>query len=272
MPELPEVETSRCGILPHILQQTVVRVILRHPTLRWPIPANLSELLSQQQVIAVERRGKYILLRFHHGALILHLGMSGMLRIVPVTTPAAKHDHVDIEFANGICLRFSDPRRFGCVLWTAEDPLQHRLLKKLGPEPLSPEFNTEYLFTKTRKKTIASKQFLMDSHQVVGVGNIYANEALFAAKVHPQKSAEKLTRADCTKLVIAIKNVLRKAIRFGGTTLKDFAQSDGKPGYFSQQLQVYGHGGEPCKKCKTILKELRQGGRATVYCPQCQKK
>jgi formamidopyrimidine-DNA glycosylase len=271
MPELPEVETTCRGITPHILHKTVARFIVRRPTLRWPIPPNLSELLTDQHVTAVERRGKYILLRIATGTLILHLGMSGVLRIVRNNTLAAKHDHIDIQLTDGTCLRFSDPRRFGCVLWTDEDPLQHALLKKLAPEPLSTAFDADYLFTKSRKKAISSKQFLMNNHHVVGVGNIYANEALFAASVSPKRAAGKLTAIECEKLVTAIKNVLRKAIRFGGTTLKDFTNSDGKPGYFRNQLQVYGQGGEPCPTCGTKFKELRQGGRATVYCSTCQK-
>ena len=271
MPELPEVETTKRGITPHILHKTVARVILRHPTLRWPIPTNLSELLTQHIVTTVARRGKYILLSINQGTLILHLGMSGVLRIVRNDTTPAKHDHVDLQFTNGTCLRFSDPRRFGCVLWTAEDPHQHSLLNKLAPEPLSSEFNTDYLFTKSRKKSVSAKQFLMNNHHVVGVGNIYANECLFAAGVSPKRAAGKLTHDECKKLVTSIKNVLRKAIRFGGTTLKDFTDSDGKPGYFRNELQVYGHGKEPCPKCGTKLKELRQGGRATVYCLKFQR-
>lgn len=270
MPELPEVETTKNGITPHILHKTVAQVIVRHPTLRWPIPKNLSELLTLHTVTAIERRGKYILLTINHGTLILHLGMSGVLRIVQNDTPVAKHDHVDIQFKNGTCLRFSDPRRFGCVLWTDEDPRQHDLLKSLAPEPLAREFNAEYLFAKSRKKTVSAKQFLMNNHHVVGVGNIYANEALFAAGVSPKRKAGKLTLNESTMLVTEIKKVLRKAIKFGGTTLKDFTNSDGKPGYFRNELQVYGRGGEPCPKCGTTLKEIRQGGRATVYCGKCQ--
>ena len=271
MPELPEVETTKRGITPHLLHKIVAKVILRHPTLRWPIPENLSELLAHHTVTAIERRGKYILLSINRGTLILHLGMSGVLRIVRNDTLVAKHDHVDIQFTNGTCLRFSDPRRFGCVLWTDEDPLQHSLLKKLAPEPLNQEFNTNYLFAKSRKKSVSTKQFVMNNQHVVGVGNIYANEALFSANISPKRAAGKLTRDECKKLVTAIKNVLRKAIKFGGTTLKDFTDSDGNPGYFRNELQVYGHGGEPCPKCGAKLKELRQGGRATVYCSACQK-
>jgi len=271
MPELPEVETTTRGITPHILHNTVARVILRHPTLRWPIPKNLSELLAQHPITAVERRGKYILLACNHGTLILHLGMSGVLRIVRNDTPAAKHDHVDIQFINGTCLRFSDPRRFGSVLWTTEDPLQHQLLKKLAPEPLSKAFTAKYFYEKSRKKSVRIKQFLMNNHYVVGVGNIYANEALFAAGISPQRPTQKITLAECTQLISAIKNVLRKAIRFGGTTLKDFTNSEGKPGYFRNQLQVYAQGGKPCPKCGVTLKEIHQGGRATVFCGKCQR-
>jgi formamidopyrimidine-DNA glycosylase len=270
MPELPEVETVRQGITPHIMHHAISQVILRRKNLRWPIPSNLPELLQGHSIISVERRGKYILLNFAHGTLILHLGMSGVLRITNSTVPAAKHDHVDIEFTNGICLRFTDPRRFGCVLWTEEDSTQHRLLAHLGPEPLTRAFSAKYLYERTRNKSVAIKLLLMNHEQVVGVGNIYANEALFLAQVHPKRAANKLTLTDCQRLVTAVKKILRQAIAHGGTTLKDFSQSDGKPGYFRHELAVYGRAGEHCYDCASPLKSLRLNNRATVYCPSCQ--
>ena len=271
MPELPEVETSRRGIAPHILQNTIKQIILRRANLRWTIPIEIIDIFADQCIKHVERRGKYLLLRAPVGTLILHLGMSGSLRIIKDSTPAKKHDHVDINFGDGICLRFTDPRRFGCLLWTDADPLQHPLLKNLGVEPLNSEFNTDYLFTKSRKRKVAIKQLLMNSHVVVGVGNIYASEALFSAGIRPTRAAATLTKVQCKSLVAAIKIILRRAIKAGGTTLNDFAKSDGKPGYFKQKLNIYGRGGEECRTCKNQIKEKVIGGRNTFYCSQCQQ-
>lgn len=271
MPELPEVETSRRGIEPHLYQQTIAKVVIRHYQLRWPIDMNLPRLLANQQIQAITRRAKYILVTTTAGTLLIHLGMSGSLRVLPQDTPLLKHDHVDIILTTGKCLRFNDPRRFGCLLWTETDPSLHPLLNQLGPEPLSEAFDGKDLFIKSRNKKTAIKSFIMDSHIVVGVGNIYANEALFLAGIHPQRPANTLTLAQCEQLAVAIKHVLSSAIEQGGTTLRNFVSSEGKPGYFKQQLLVYGRGGLSCKNCKTLLSEIRLGQRTTVFCLNCQR-
>lgn len=270
MPELPEVETTCRGITPHIQQQTILQVIIRQAQLRWPVPAALIAELPTQRVENISRRGKYLLLHITRGTLIIHLGMSGNLRILPSDTLAQKHDHVDILFANGVCLRFNDPRRFGCVLWTDADPAQHSLLKKLGPEPLSTDFNGAYLLQAANKHKIAIKNFIMNSQIVVGVGNIYANEALFMAGIHPKHAAGRITAEQYDHLAKAIKKILTAAIKQGGTTLRNFITSDGKPGYFKQRLKVYGRGKLPCVTCTTPLREIRLGQRSTVFCVQCQ--
>lgn len=271
MPELPEVETSRRGIEPYILDQKVTDVIIRQRQLRWPIPATLKTQIKNQTITQVKRRGKYILLTCEAGTAILHLGMSGSLRILDSSVTAEKHDHLDICFNNKKVLRLRDPRRFGCVLWTKKDPLSHKLLCKLGPEPLSNEFNAEYLFQLSRQRKVAIKTFLMNSHIVVGVGNIYANESLFSAGINPKRSANKLSFARYQQLVPIIKDILTRAIQQGGTTLKDFTQQDGKPGYFQQTLAVYGRTGEPCTKCGKPIKQITQAQRSSFYCTHCQK-
>ncbi|MBI1423571.1 MAG: bifunctional DNA-formamidopyrimidine glycosylase/DNA-(apurinic or apyrimidinic site) lyase [Gammaproteobacteria bacterium] len=270
MPELPEVETTRRGIAPHVQGHTIRQIIVRDRRLRWPVPANLNAKLQGQTIREVSRRGKYLLLRTDVGTLILHLGMSGSLRVLACDTPAEKHDHVDIVLDNGHCVRLRDPRRFGAVLFSDSDPLQHELLRDLGPEPLSDQFNLEYLFSKSRKRSACIKAFIMDSHIVVGVGNIYANEALFAAGIHPRRAAGKVSRAQYQLLVQAIKDVLRAAIKAGGTTLRDFTRSDGKPGYFRLSLQIYDHAGEPCPKCGKPISLAVIAQRATYYCTHCQ--
>lgn len=270
MPELPEVETTLRGVKPHLIQQAVSDIIIRHPRLRWPIPANLKALLQGKIIREVSRRAKYLLLQFDHGTLIIHLGMSGRLSLVTQAKSAQKHDHVDIILANQLCLRFTDPRRFGAVLWTQGTYDEHSLLKHIGPEPLEKEFNAAYLFARSRGRQVAVKLFIMDSKVVAGVGNIYATEALFDAQIRPQKPAGKVTEAEYERLVAAIKKVLRHAIKKGGTTLKDFAHPTGSPGYFSIALKAYGHAGKPCPRCNTKLKNIRLGQRATVYCPHCQ--
>ncbi|MDH5301402.1 MAG: bifunctional DNA-formamidopyrimidine glycosylase/DNA-(apurinic or apyrimidinic site) lyase [Gammaproteobacteria bacterium] len=270
MPELPEVETTRRGIAPHIEGQTVQRVILRRDTLRWPIPDNLDRLLRNQPLQQVTRRAKYLQLQFAHGMLLIHLGMSGGLRILHSPIPApGKHDHVDIIFSNGTVLRFHDPRRFGCVLWS--DDGNHSLLTELGPEPLDDTFDAQYLFDLSRKKTVNIKGFIMNSRNVVGVGNIYASEALFMAGILPTTAAGDVSRARFEKLCQSIKLVLTRAIDQGGTTLKDFSNSDGKPGYFAQQLQVYGREGLPCPKCANAISKSILAQRATYYCGRCQR-
>lgn len=271
MPELPEVETTRRGIAPHLVGHEVATVVVRHPQLRWPVPRGLAGTLRGQRIGAVERRGKYLLLRFAHGTLILHLGMSGSLRLIPAATPAGKHDHFDLVLDSGLALRLTDPRRFGAVLWTTADPAEHTLLRDLGPEPLGREFGGEYLYHTSRKRRTAIKVFIMDSKVVVGVGNIYASEALFRAGIHPGRAAGSLSRARCDRLAAAIKAVLREAIQQGGTTLRDFTGSDGRPGYFAQALRVYGRAGATCLSCGTTLRQMRQGQRATYYCPRCQR-
>ncbi len=271
MPELPEVETTRRGILPHVLNTRVAQVIVRNARLRWPVPRSLARELPGQTVRAVERRAKYLLLRADKGTVILHLGMSGSLRVLDKATPPGKHDHLDIVFANGSCLRLRDPRRFGAVLWTKDEPLHHPLLKGLGCEPLAQEFDGEALYRCARTRRVAIKQLLMDSRVVAGIGNIYANEALFLAGVHPLRVARRLTKARCERLAQAVKQVLHAALAQGGTTLRDFRRSNGEPGYFAQQLKVYGRAGEPCPRCTTTLRHQRQGQRSSFYCARCQR-
>ena len=270
MPELPEVEVSRQGIAPWLVGQTVTRVVVRNPRLRWPVPAEIQQLVGCP-IESVQRRAKYLLLRSTLGTAILHLGMSGKLRVLPIGTPAEKHDHVDIELDNGQLLRLNDPRRFGALLWTSGDPLQHALLASLGPEPLTDAFDGTYLYQRSRRKHSAIKPWLMDNHLVVGVGNIYANEALFAAGIDPRRAASALSPDECERLVSEIKTVLARAIRQGGTTLRDFTRADGRPGYFVQELQVYGRAGAGCVRCGHPLESLRQGQRTTVFCPYCQR-
>ncbi|WP_046005364.1 bifunctional DNA-formamidopyrimidine glycosylase/DNA-(apurinic or apyrimidinic site) lyase [Pseudoalteromonas rubra] len=269
MPELPEVEVSRLGIEPHIKHQSVSKVIVHQRQLRWPVPEQVS-LLEGQVISAVKRRAKYLLLESPLGTAILHLGMSGNLRVVAQDTPLKKHDHIEFHFANGLALRLNDPRRFGACLWQGVTE-EHSVFAKLGPEPLTEAFTAEHLYAASRGKKVAIKQFIMDNQVVVGVGNIYANESLFKAGIHPKREAGKVSLQRYERLTPIIKETLASAIKQGGTTLKDFAQSDGKPGYFAQELLVYGRKGEPCVSCETTLKEIRLGQRSTVYCPQCQR-
>lgn len=270
MPELPEVETTRKGIEPHIKGYKVKSVEIRQAKLRWPVPKDLEKKLKGEVISHVARRGKYLLLCTKAGTVLIHLGMSGSLCIASSSTSLKKHDHVDIVMNNDTIVRFHDPRKFGCVLWFEGDPAEHPLLVKLGPEPLTESFNADYLFRLSRKRTAPIKTFIMDSHNVVGVGNIYANEALFSAGIHPQRKAGSLSKKRYTALVDEIKRILAEAIEVGGTTLKDFVGGDGKPGYFKQSLNVYGRGGETCVKCKKDLKEIRIGQRSTVFCGKCQ--
>ena len=272
MPELPEVETTKCGITPHLVARRVIDVVVRQHQLRWQIPQALISQLPGQLIQEVSRRGKYLLINAEKGTLIIHLGMSGHLRILSSKTPAQKHNHVDILLSNNYILRYTDPRRFGSVLWTVEDPLLHPLLVSLGPEPLTKLFNGSYLFKLAQNRQTAIKQFIMDSHVVVGVGNIYANEALFLAGINPMQLAKHISLESYSQLARTIKKVLSAAIKSGGTTIRNFLGSEGKPGYFAQQLFVYGRAGERCKKCKTILEEIRLVQRSTVFCPKCQRK
>ncbi len=270
MPELPEVETTRRGIAPHINNQTIEKMVVRQHAMRWPIPKNLPAKVSKHKINSVDRRGKYLLLRLDSGTIILHLGMSGSLRICSPDTPVDKHDHVDFVL-NGKILRLRDPRRFGAVLWTTRDPEKHKLIAPLGPEPLSGAFNADYLFEHTRKRTASIKSVIMNSHIVVGVGNIYACESLYIAGINPKRKAGSLSLARCEKLVAAIKQVLDASIKQGGTTLRDFIREDGQPGYFAQQLFVYGKAGEPCPRCGRPIKQFTQQQRSTFYCTRCQK-
>ena len=275
MPELPEVETSRRGITPHLLNRIIKKVVIREYKLRWPIPRKLASYAQGKTINAIERRGKYLLIRLDNGTIIIHLGMSGSLRICDVSTPAEKHDHIDIvcrdDSGDEKILRLKDPRKFGCVLWTKKDPLEHKLLIRLGPEPLTTEFNTDTLYLASRKRSCSIKSFIMNGHIVVGVGNIYACESLFLSGINPKRKAGALSKARYTLLVENIKTILTAAIKQGGTTLKDFTREDGKPGYFSQKLNVYGRTGESCINCNRPIKQIAQQQRSTFYCSQCQR-
>jgi formamidopyrimidine-DNA glycosylase len=271
MPELPEVETTCRGIAPHIVGNTVSDIVIRQPQLRWPITPGFKKGLLKQCINAVSRRGKYILLASNTGTAIIHLGMSGSLRITDQTTAVRKHDHVDIIFSNGKILRLHDPRRFGALLWTRDNPLEHELLCELGPEPLTGDFTADYLHTLSRRRKASVKTFIMNSHVVVGVGNIYASETLFLAGIHPARRADKISLPRYELLVKAIKKVLTASIKQGGTTLRDFVNENGQPGYFQQTLNVYGRDGEACNQCGHVISVSRQLQRSTFYCRHCQK-
>lgn len=272
MPELPEVETSRRGIEPHILNKKIKAVVIRQHKLRWPIPKSLPDKINAQKLTRVDRRGKYLLLCFDKaGTVIIHLGMSGSLRICTASTEIGKHDHIDFIFSNKKILRLTDPRKFGCVLWTNQAIEEHKLLSKLGPEPLTDKFDAEYLYAQSRKRSCSIKAFIMNSHVVVGVGNIYASESLFMAGINPNRKSGSLSKPRCEKLVTAIKEILGAAIKQGGTTLRDFTREDGQPGYFAQQLQVYGRADEACPVCNKVIKQISQQNRSTFYCTSCQK-
>ncbi len=271
MPELPEIETTLRGLEPHLRGQRITGAVIRHPHLRWPIPKNLPKLLRGQTIRSIRRRAKYLLIECGNGTLILHLGMSGSLRILPSDTVIEKHDHFDLLLANGLIMRLRDPRRFGAVLWYEGDVSQHPLLAQLGPEPLQKDFDAEHLHRATRNKTAAIKFVIMDNHIVVGVGNIYVNEALFRAGIRPQLAASKLSKPRCARLVQTIRETLREAIKLGGSSLRDFVGSDGNPGYFQQHYWVYGRTGEPCRACGTVIKQVKQGQRSSFYCPKCQR-
>jgi len=270
MPELPEVETTRRGIEPHVVGKTVTRLVVRNPHLRWRVSAKLSRELPGQTIRSVTRRGKYLLLTGNTGTAILHLGMSGSLRVVACTQPADKYDHVDIVLDGGDCLRLRDPRRFGALLWTRTDPLHHKLLQGLGPEPLGPDFSGDYLHQKLRGRKRTIRDALLDSRVVAGIGNIYANEALFEAGIRPMRRAGKITHAQYERLADSIRTTLDRALVAGGTTLRDFRNGHGEPGYFQLSLNVYGRAGEPCRACGTPIRSKRLGQRTTFFCPKCQ--
>ncbi len=269
MPELPEVETSRRGIEPHILDTRVERVIVRNRNLRWPVSRILDRKLLGETITSVTRRAKYLLINTNGGTAILHLGMSGSVYIVDRDTPAGIHDHVDIDFDSGKTMRFRDPRRFGSLHWS-KTPLQHKLLKSLGPEPLADDFDAKFLWGKSRGRRVSIKQFIMNAQVVVGVGNIYASEALYLACINPRRAAGRIALRRYELLVGAIKDVLTSAIKAGGTTLRDFYGGDGEAGYFQQQLEAYGRENEPCRRCNTPITSIVQGQRSTYYCKQCQ--
>jgi formamidopyrimidine-DNA glycosylase len=290
MPELPEVETTRRGLDAHLTGLTIADVVVRNASLRWPIPKDLPEHLRGQTIVSLKRRAKYLLMDCGNGTLILHLGMSGSLRILPYVMsaapargapagtplrrndpPAEKHDHFDLLLDNGTLMRLRDPRRFGAVLWHSGDVHTHPLLASLGPEPLEKDFDASYLHQATRGRSVSIKQCIMDNHVVVGVGNIYANEALFRAGIKPQLAAGKLSLARCATLVAEIRATLAEAIKAGGSTLRDFVNTSGQPGYFQQTYWVYGRAGEPCRLCGATIKQIRQGQRSSFYCGSCQK-
>ncbi len=270
MPELPEVETTLNALKPHLNGEVFHHVIVRETRLRWPVPDKLNDTLANLSILNLSRRGKYILIHCDKGTLIIHLGMSGRLKLLTHHDEPMRHDHVDFILSSGLILRYHDPRRFGAILWTNEPPAHHVLLKSLGPEPLEDDFTGEYLFAITRNRRLAIKLLIMNAACVVGVGNIYANEALFLSGIHPEMPAKNVKIDQCNRLVLSIKSVLMRAIQQGGTTLKDFINPLGKPGYFTQQLNVYGREGLACFQCQSVLKAMRLGQRTTVYCNVCQ--
>lgn len=271
MPELPEVETTRRGIAPHLLGHAVSRVVIRESRFRWPISESLPNQLPGAPILRVDRRGKYLLIGTERGTLLVHLGMSGSLRLVQPDAAPRKHDHVDLILDSGLCLRFHDPRRFGAMLWTDTDPLLHPLLRNLGPEPLEAEFDGRYLHGMAQGRSIAIKPFLMNSQVVVGVGNIYASESLFLAGILPTRAAGRVSLARCQQLAERIREVLEASIAQGGTTLRDFVNEVGNPGYFRQTLRVYERCGEPCRQCGSKIRCERLGQRSTFWCSRCQR-
>jgi formamidopyrimidine-DNA glycosylase len=270
MPELPEVETTRLGLVPLVVGRRIRDVVVRERRLRWPVPRDLASRLKGRAVESISRRGKYLLFDCGTGHLLVHLGMSGSLTLVPAGTAACLHDHVDIGFEGGGTMRLNDPRRFGAVLWVRE-PGRHALLRDLGVEPFDGTFDGRYLHERARGRRVAVKQFLMDAHNVTGVGNIYANEALFAARLHPSRAAGRISRQRYEVLAREVRATLRRAIASGGSTLRNFVGSDGRPGYFQQQYAVYGRAGEPCPACGVPLRTTRHSNRATFFCGSCQR-
>ena len=270
MPELPEVETVCQGLKPLLLQRRVCHVVLRQPQLRWPVPQTLADNIKDQTFLHLDRRAKYLLFSMDHGTLIGHLGMSGSFRLCLPQEPLKKHDHILITLDNQKQLRYHDPRRFGSLHWTAEPVSTHPLIKKLGPEPLDPAFNAEQLHKILQHRQKSIKACLMDHHLLVGVGNIYATEALFACRIHPQRPAKKISPQECEALLAKVRQLLNQAINQGGTTLRDFVNADAKPGYFQQTLQVYGKNKKPCPDCRTPLESIHIAQRSSVFCPRCQ--
>jgi formamidopyrimidine-DNA glycosylase len=271
MPELPEVETTRRGLLPHMVGRRFGAMVVRNASLRWPVPADLQKRLRGETIRDIRRRAKYLLFDVGSGHLLVHLGMSGRLTLVPAGTPARKHDHVDMELDGGRMLRFTDPRRFGAVLWLESPAERHALLKDLGMEPLDHAFTGEALRALAKGRSVSIKQFLMNGRIVTGVGNIYASEALFHAGIAPGRSAGRVSAERYDRLAESVRRTLARAIEAGGSTLRDFASAEGRPGYFQRRHAVYQREGKPCRVCKTPIRALRQGQRSTFYCPQCQK-
>lgn len=269
MPELPEVETIMQGIRPHVKNQMLRSIVIRQPKLRWEIPQSVIKQLINQEIIDVSRRGKYLLFHTHRGTALLHFGMSGSLKLLSTMKPPDKHDHFDLIF-DSFYLRYTDPRRFGAFLYTEQDPQTHPLLASLGIEPLTKAFSGKYLYQQSARRKIGIKQFIMNHKIVVGVGNIYAAESLFLAKIHPLTPANEISQLRYNELVKSIKTVLKAAIKQGGTTLKDFRNSEGRAGYFKQKLNVYGRSKQPCFVCQQSLLEIRVQNRSTVFCPTCQ--
>lgn len=270
MPELPEVEVTRLGIEPHIQSQRVQKILIHQPQMRWPVPEDV-KLCEGQIINKVTRRAKYLFIHFDLGSIIFHLGMSGKMRVVDASTVRKKHDHIELFFDNSKKLVLNDPRRFGCCLWQSNTEKPISILQNLGPEPLSEDFHDKVLFEQSRNRTQAVKNFIMDNTVVVGVGNIYANESLFRSGIDPRRAAGKVSFKRYQKLTKEIKLVLAKAIEQGGTTLRDFAQADGNPGYFSQHLYVYGRNNEPCEVCSTPIRSLSIGQRNSFFCIKCQR-
>lgn len=270
MPELPEVQTILRGITPHLEGAWIDRLLVREHRLRYPVPAQTGQRVQGQRIVSLWRRGKYLLLELERGTILVHLGMSGSLRVLASATPPGRHDHLDLCLVGGTCLRLRDPRRFGVFLWTPDPPADHPLLAHLGPEPLTPDFHGDYLYRVSRTRRCAVKALIMDAGVVVGVGNIYANESLYLAGIHPGRPGNRIGRARYQRLVDEIKRVLADAIGQGGTTLRDFVQEDGNPGYFAQSLKVYGRAGEACPDCGSPIRQRRIGQRSSFYCPRCQ--
>jgi formamidopyrimidine-DNA glycosylase len=271
MPELPEVETTRRGLAPHAVHHRIAELRVYDPRLRWPVPSSLPARLAGRRIDALDRRSKYLLFRLGADALVVHLGMTGSLRAFRQPPPRRPHDHVDIVLDSGTTLRYHDPRRFGAFVWAAAPVEAHPLLARLGPEPFDPRFDATYLASVTKRRRAAIKLALMDNHVVVGVGNIYANEALFRAGIRPTIGAHRVGRARLARLVDTVRETLSDAIAKGGSTLRDYVDSDGEPGYFQLETFVYGRAGLPCRVCATPIRSVRQGGRATCYCPRCQR-
>jgi len=270
MPELPEVETTRRGLLPHVVGRRIRGVVVRNAALRWPVPPDLARILRGEEVVDLRRRGKYLLFDCRRGHLLVHLGMSGRLTLVPEGEPARRHDHVDVRFEGEQAMRLTDPRRFGAMLWVRGNAEDHALLRELGLEPFDAAFTGAALHERARGRRVAVKHFLMDAHVVTGVGNIYASEALFHAGIHPLRAAGRISRARWDRIAASVRSTLERALAAGGTTLRDFASAEGHPGFFQNECAVYGRGGLPCRACGGAIRAARQGQRSTFYCPRCQ--